>query len=127
MKSRFLPNLAIAAILISFSLNAAEEPGEKPKTDAKSQKEPLKEETSITKNTVKINGVDVQYTATAGKIILKNDKGEDTAGIFYVSYTKEGVEDNTKRPIMFCFNGGPGSASHMASYWGLRPKKNLFD
>lgn len=108
MKMRYL---LIAAIWVACSLNANDDSHDKPKPDVKAQKEALKEETSVTEHTVKINGVDVKYKATAGTIFQKDEKGENKATIFYVAYIKEGVEDNTKRPIMFCFNGGPGSAS----------------
>jgi carboxypeptidase C (cathepsin A) len=40
------------------------------------------------------------------------------AKVFFVAYTLDDVTDSATRPLTFCFNGGPGSASiwlHMAS------------
>ncbi|HET8714851.1 MAG TPA: hypothetical protein VFM16_03430 [Holophagaceae bacterium] len=51
----------------------------------------------------------LKYTATAGYMPLKNDRGEDEARIFYTAYTLDGGGAN--RPLIFCFNGGPGSSS----------------
>jgi carboxypeptidase C (cathepsin A) len=40
------------------------------------------------------------------------EKGpEAKAEIFFISYTKDGVDDPHTRPMMFSFNGGPGSSS----------------
>ena len=71
----------------------------------------LKEETSTITASAKVEGVEVPYRATAGNIIIKNDQGKPKGSIFYVSYIKEGVEDSKERPIVFCFNGGPGCAA----------------
>ena len=54
---------------------------------------------------------------------LKNDKCEPKASIFFISYTKEGVENVRERPITFCFNGGPGSSSVWLHLGVLGPKR----
>ena len=41
--------------------------------------------------------------------------------MFFVAYTKDGV-DQTKRPVTFIYNGGPGSASSF-THMGLGPKR----
>ena len=33
------------------------------------------------------------------------------ASIFYIAYTRDGIQDLSRRPLAFCFNGGPGSSS----------------
>ena len=46
----------------------------------------------------------------------KNPTAE--ASMFYVAYTKQNIEPD-KRPIMFLFNGGPGSSTvwlHMGAF-----------
>ncbi|HEY69563.1 MAG TPA: peptidase S10, partial [Anaerolineae bacterium] len=53
----------------------------------------------------------LKYTARAGVLPLKNDKDELEAEIFFMNYELEGVEDKSKRPLTFVFNGGPGSSS----------------
>jgi carboxypeptidase C (cathepsin A) len=71
----------------------------------------LQEEAIETFHEVIINDQPVSYKAIAGHLVLKNDKCDPTASIFYVSYTREGMKDSKQRPITFCFNGGPGSSS----------------
>lgn len=57
------------------------------------------------------NGTKVSYTAVGAEMHLKNDKGEPTGSMWSVAYIKSGSIDQTKRPVTFVFNGGPGSAS----------------
>ena len=60
------------------------------------------------------------YTATAGLMPIKDAKGETEARIFYVAYSLDEPAPGSSRPVMFSFNGGPGSASiwlHLAP-WG---------
>jgi carboxypeptidase C (cathepsin A) len=57
-----------------------------------------------------INGKLIEYSATAGTQPVWNGKGEKIATVQYTYYRKKGG-DLKKRPIVFSFNGGPGSAS----------------
>ena len=82
---------------------------------------------SVTKHSMTIGGEVLDYTVTTGTMPLRDVKGEQDAYIFYIAYTKNGVKDKTKRPVMFSFNGGPGSSSvwmHMAF---LGPRKVLYN
>jgi carboxypeptidase C (cathepsin A) len=56
------------------------------------------------------NGQKINYKAIVGETFLKNSKGEITGSLWSTAYLKEGAE-NAKRPVLFIFNGGPGSAS----------------
>lgn len=91
--------------------------GVKPPEDKKEErytpanKEQLKEQTSETTHTIKIDGVDITYTATAGTYLLQDEQNNKKASLFYIAYVKNDVENKENRPITFCFNGGPGSAS----------------
>ena len=62
------------------------------------------------------------YKATAGYLVLKNDKGAETARIFYIAYEKRGQSAGS-RPITFAFNGGPGSSSVWLHLGALGPKR----
>jgi carboxypeptidase C (cathepsin A) len=57
------------------------------------------------------SGVALKYKVIAGETYLKNDKEEPVASIWSTSYIKEGDAKPVQRPVMFIFNGGPGSAS----------------
>ncbi|NJB35529.1 S10 family peptidase [Croceivirga sp. JEA036] len=80
-------------------------------------------DTSVTtQHSVTINGSPVNYTATTGTQPVWDENGKPIAAVHYTYYTKNGVKDNTNRPLLFSFNGGPGSGSvwmHLA-YTGPR-------
>ena len=76
---------------------------------------------SVTKHTVIIGGKTINYTATAGALILLNDKEEPVALFGYTAYTKD--DDNNKRPVTFSYNGGPGSSSYWLHIGVIGPKK----
>ncbi len=59
---------------------------------------------------VTIGGKKIEYTATAGTLVMKNEKDEPIAEFGYTAYVQKG-SNKTNRPIMFAYNGGPGSAS----------------
>jgi carboxypeptidase C (cathepsin A) len=82
-----------------------------------------KEESSVTDHTVKIAGQIVSYKATAATIMLKNDKEEPTALIYYTAYTRSDAKDVSQRPIAFVYNGGPGSASVWLHMGAFGPKR----
>jgi carboxypeptidase C (cathepsin A) len=94
--------------------------------DQKDQKDtqkklPPEEKTSVTHHTARIGGQTINYTATAATYVIKADDGTPKAVMFYVAYTKDGV-DSAKRPVSFVYNGGPGSAS-LFTHMGLGPKR----
>ncbi len=59
--------------------------GEKP---AEAPSTPPKEESSVTDHTIKIGGQTIPYQATAATILIKNDKDEPAALIYYTAYTR---------------------------------------
>src|ERR1700761_3441770 len=65
-------------------------------------------EDSVTKHTYCAQKL--AYSATAGTLALRNDKGERSASVFYTAYPLSGAEAKT-RPVAFFFNGGPGAGS----------------
>ena len=64
----------------------------------------------VTEHTARLGGRNIDYTVTAGTMLMKNEKDEPRALIGFTAYVKKG-EDAGTRPIMFAYNGGPGSAS----------------
>src|SRR5262249_33206862 len=65
----------------------------------------------VTKHSITVDGKPLSYTATVAQMPLKDASGEAEAHIFYMAYTLDEVTDTAQRPLTFCFNGGPGSAS----------------
>ena len=78
---------------------------------------------SKTKHTVVINGKTIAYTATAGFHVLRKENGEPRAKMFFIAYTADGINDVSRRPITFAFNGGPGSSSVWLHMGALGPKR----
>lgn len=64
-----------------------------------------------THHSTKIMGKDVPYTATAGTQPVWDEEGKVAATLFYTYYERSDVSDNSNRPLVISFNGGPGSAS----------------
>ncbi len=93
----------------------------KDKTAVKAPKERL----SKTHHKVMIDGQEIAYTATAGTLLLKDGAEKPKASVFYVAYTREGVDEATQRPLTFAFNGGPGSSSVWMHLGVLGPRRVL--
>ncbi len=109
---------------------------DKPETNGEAEAEDTKETpppphheevSTETTHTVAINGVEVEYTATAGRLLLTEEEGKKKASFFFVSYTRNDVEDLSTRPIVFAFNGGPGSSSVWLHLGALGPRRVLMD
>jgi carboxypeptidase C (cathepsin A) len=76
----------------------------------------------VTHHTINVDGKQISYTATVQQMPIKNASGDTEAHIFYMAYTLDGVPDASKRPVTFCFNGGPGSASMWVHMGGMGPR-----
>jgi len=81
---------------------------------------------STTSHTLALAGGTLDYTATAGRIVLKEDDETKKASFFFTAYTKDG-EDPATRPIVFAFNGGPGSSSVWLHLGVFGPKRVRLD
>src|SRR5579875_3174814 len=77
---------------------------------------------SVTHHEIHVDGKLLRYTATAGRLPIKNQSGRTEALMFYVAYTLDGADPAT-RPLTFAFNGGPGSASIWLHMGALGPRK----
>ncbi len=114
-------NRIILLVLVSILLVCpvlAEENNEDKKTEIKEEPK-----YSTTNHSVRIDGQTIKYSATVGWLIMKNDKEEPIARFGYTAYTKDEVSNKSKRPIMFAFNGGPGSSSIWLHMGILGPKR----
>ncbi|WP_435690680.1 S10 family peptidase [Rubritalea sp.] len=108
------PIVSLLLGVLCSGLSLAADKKETPKTEAK---EPVSREKIVT-----IDGKKIEYTATTAEMILRDEKGEETARIFHVSYTRKGVTDYSKRPVLFAFNGGPGSSAIWLHLGALGPQ-----
>jgi len=102
--------------------SAAPDKKEEAKGEAGDKKEP-KDELSETTNSVTINGVKVKYKATAGTLVIKDEEGKPHVSFFFVAYTRLDATNASERPVMFSFNGGPGSSSVWLHLGVLGPRR----
>jgi carboxypeptidase C (cathepsin A) len=111
--------LALAAPHPAWS--EADEASKTTQSESESQEVVLRlPPTAITHHTLEQDGQKIPYSAVAGSIEPRDDKGKPTAEIFYVAYAKEPEDD--KRPVTFVFNGGPGAASVYLHLGAIGPK-----
>ena len=116
---RFILPVFICLKLLASAAPEAEKPAEAAQKDTPPPKavEPVVREFSVT-----IDGKKVPYKVTTGKLQLKADDGKVRASIFHVSYARTDTKDASTRPVMFAFNGGPGSSAVWLHIGVLGPK-----
>jgi carboxypeptidase C (cathepsin A) len=76
---------------------------------------------AVTHHVGHFNGQAVAYTATVEESFLKDSQGAPAATVVTIAYTRDGVADLSKRPVLFCFNGGPGASSSPTHTQALGP------
>ncbi len=85
-------------------------------------------DTAITRDgVVQIDGQRVPYRVTSGTQPVWDDDGNPAATLFYVYYERADVRDRAQRPLVFSFNGGPGSASVWMHIGYTGPKLLVID
>ena len=77
----------------------------------------------VTKHDIRVGNRTLRYTVTTGVMPLKNAAGDTEARVFYMAYTVDGAGDKSQRPLMFSFNGGPGSSSVWLHLGTLGPRR----
>ena len=124
------PVLTLLAICLSFGPVRADEPTAAKEPDkAPAAKQPVatlpdaSKPPVVTEHAITIGGRELAYKAEAGMLPLLKDDGGPRASIFYVAYTLVTEADAARRPIMFCFNGGPGAAAVWLHLGGLGPRR----
>lgn len=107
--------------LLFFQLTPAAAPAPKPvetpRPAAVAEEPPV-----VTKHTVRVGQRTLNYTVTTGFMPIRNAvSGETEARIFFMAYTLDNPPAG--RPLMFSFNGGPGSASVWLHLGTLGPRR----
>ncbi len=118
-----LSTIFLSALLLFQMPGISPKPVEMPKS-AQFLTDTPEDVPQVRKHTISIKGKPLNYTTTTGLMPIRNAQtGEIEAKIFFMAYTLDGVADNAKRPLMFSFNGGPGSASVWLHLGALGPKR----
>jgi carboxypeptidase C (cathepsin A) len=90
--------------------------------DAKDKEKP-EEPPVVTSHELKVGAKVLKYKVTTGFMPLKNEEGKTEARIFFMAYVAERTGGPAARPLMFSFNGGPGSSSVWLHLGALGPKR----
>lgn len=70
---------------------------------------------------ITVDGKTLKYTATCGYMPIRNEAATE-AMMFFISYTLDNPAGET-RPLLFSFNGGPGSSSVWLHLGAIGPKR----
>src|SRR6478672_9255739 len=91
---------------------------------------PAKDDLVTTRHTLRVGRRTLRYTATAGRVVLREEVVEDgvfkghraKAELSVTSYVLD-APAGTTRPVTFAFNGGPGSSSVWLHLGLLGPRR----
>ena len=78
---------------------------------------------SVSQHRLSLGGKAIEYAATAGTLIVRDDEDKPIASIGYVAYTRRDGKAGGVRPVTFAFNGGPGSSSLWLHMGVLGPQR----
>ncbi|HMS09630.1 MAG TPA: hypothetical protein PKE66_09115, partial [Pyrinomonadaceae bacterium] len=121
MKSTFV---SLLLMLVMAAAGFAQTPAQSPSPVAAQAASEKDEPPVVTKHSARVGGRVLNYTVTTGFMPIRNPQTQVLEGrIFYMAYQLDGVADRSKRPLMFSFNGGPGSASVWLHLGALGPKR----
>lgn len=116
--------LVLVTLFMAGHALAQDEHGKKEdKKEADKSAKELKDKLVVTHHTTTIQDEEIKYTATAGKLVMKDEDDKPKALMFFIAYTRDDVDDPASRPVTFAFNGGPGSASAWLHLGVLGPKR----
>ena len=76
---------------------------------------------------VTINGKKIPYTTIAQDNVMYDEQGTALGSMFTYSYFRSDVTDTEKRPVIFFFNGGPGSGSLWLHVGIFGPQRMKFE
>ncbi|HJQ02290.1 MAG TPA: peptidase S10 [Jatrophihabitans sp.] len=105
------------------------EPAKPESAKAEAKAEPV-DDLVTTKHTIRVGRRNLAYTAVAGRVVLREEDVTDgvfrghpgRAQMFITAYTLDGA-DPARRPVVFAFNGGPGSSSVWLHLGLLGPRR----
>ena len=74
-------------------------------------------------HSIMVGGETVEYDAVVTGTTLTNDAGDAAAELFYTAYFRTNGAPSRERPIVFSYNGGPGSASFWLHMGIMGPRR----
>ncbi len=110
----------LPALLLAISMSAATH-GQAPQRDAAAAAEVRHlPADATTHHTLDLPGRSLNFSATAGAILLADDRNAPLADLAFIAYQLDGGE-RAHRPVTFVFNGGPGFASGWLNVGAVGP------
>lgn len=80
----------------------------------------------VTQHEGRFAGGRVPYKVVAADTLLRNSADEVIGSIFSFSYLRQDVRSASSRPVLFVFNGGPGSSSVWLHMGVIGPRQLYF-
>jgi carboxypeptidase C (cathepsin A) len=77
----------------------------------------------VTRHELRLPDRVLKYSVTTGTMPLVNEAGETEAHVFFMAYVADRSGGPETRPLMFSFNGGPGSSSVWLHLGALGPRR----
>ncbi len=108
----------LAALVLAVLAPPVPSPTPTPKSETPAPEAPV-----VTRHELRLGDRVLKYTVTTGMMPLITEAGETEANIFFMAYVAERPGGPDKRPLMFSFNGGPGSSSVWLHLGALGPKR----
>ena len=106
---------ALALVALCFALAAWVQPPGAARAAVPGLEEPSSEVTG----SATIGRQKVDYKVTTGRLTVTHKAGKAKTSMFFIAYTRKTDVKADRRPLTFCFNGGPGSSSsyvHLAAF-----------
>lgn len=127
MKIRALAAALLGLVLVALSPARAQPPGiPMSRPTAPGPAEPLPApKRFVSHHQATIGGKKLGYTAIAGETYLYNRAAEPIGSIFAFTYLRDGGAPD--RPVLFVFNGGPGSSSLWLHMGAVGPRRVVLD
>ena len=75
------------------------------------------------KGEIVLRGEKISYHTVSEDNVLYDEENKPIASIFSFSYFRDDVTDLASRPVIFAFNGGPGTSSCMVHTGFIGPKR----
>lgn len=101
--------VALFAVLVAVPLPARSQEAER--------------EAWTTRHTLQVAGQTVEYEATVGSLTLRDNEEKPTGALYYTAYMRTNAPDRGARPLIFSYNGGPGSASFWLHMGIMGPRR----
>lgn len=127
MNSKSIFFVLILTVFLTASVTTAQE-REGRSRQAENMPVPENPAKFVTEHQMRINGETVSYTATAQETLMYDEKSDEVTGLMWnVSYIRTDNGAGENRPVMFIFNGGPGSSSVWLHMGVFGPKRVVLD